>query len=114
MHEDWWFGMHYLFVFFCFVFLDVGGCSSILFILFLKAYFCQSFQQDILFPISGTQGKSEITQNLLTFAVYIANLFFLTSDAIAPIVKDTDITTQQIGKKNYNFFEKNPCRSRIF
>ncbi|XP_041353509.1 uncharacterized secreted protein ARB_06907-like isoform X2 [Gigantopelta aegis] len=46
--------------------------------------------------ITGTQGKSEMTQSLLILAVYIANLFFLTSDAIAPIVKDTDVTIQQI------------------
>ena len=40
----------------------------------------------------GTQGSEAVTQELLESAVYIANLFFLTSDAYAPIIKDTDLS----------------------
>ncbi|KAK3093303.1 hypothetical protein FSP39_013879 [Pinctada imbricata] len=44
--------------------------------------------------VVGTQSSNQtITELLLQSAVYIANLFFLTSDTIAPILKDEDIQT---------------------
>ena len=36
-------------------------------------------------------------QYILQAAVYIANLFFLTSDTSAPIVKDTELNEEDIG-----------------
>lgn len=39
----------------------------------------------------GSQSSDEVTQSLLEMSVYIANLFFLTSDTIVPIIKDTDL-----------------------
>ena len=47
---------------------------------------------------AGTQSKQHITERIQSYAVYIANLFFLTSDALAPVVKDVDVTPQQIGE----------------
>ena len=41
---------------------------------------------------TGTQASAEMSKELLSSAVYIANQFFLTSDAYAPVVKDTDLT----------------------
>ena len=51
---------------------------------------------------AGTQSKQQITERLRSYAVYIANLFFLTSDALAPVVKDVDMTAQQIGEWGQN------------
>lgn len=45
----------------------------------------------------GSQGTSASAQDMLRYAVYISNLFFLTSDAIATIVIDTDVTKEQLG-----------------
>ncbi|KAK7493419.1 hypothetical protein BaRGS_00015319, partial [Batillaria attramentaria] len=46
--------------------------------------------------ITGTRGTSEMTRNIQAYAVYIANLFLLTSDAYSPVVKDVDVTPEQI------------------
>ncbi|XP_078000966.1 uncharacterized protein LOC144453526 [Glandiceps talaboti] len=42
--------------------------------------------------VTGTEGEGSITATLQQLAVYIANLFFLTSETIAPIIKDKDLT----------------------
>lgn len=48
--------------------------------------------------VSGTLGDPEVKQKILISAVYIANLFLLTSDAVAHVVNDVDISSQQLGK----------------
>ncbi|XP_064622460.1 uncharacterized protein LOC135484731 [Lineus longissimus] len=49
--------------------------------------------------VIGTKG-SEMKTAIFESALYIANLFHLTSDALAPIVKDTDITEDIKAKYN--------------
>ncbi|XP_071963371.1 uncharacterized protein [Antedon mediterranea] len=49
--------------------------------------------------VIGTQNKESAPQ-LLKLAVYIANLFFLTSDTIAPIIEDSTLTEQQAEDNN--------------
>ncbi|XP_072030612.1 uncharacterized protein [Amphiura filiformis] len=49
--------------------------------------------------IYGTQDKS-LSQSLLTMAVYIANLFYLTSDTIAPIFDDETLTEDKADSHN--------------
>ncbi|KAL8611053.1 hypothetical protein ACOMHN_042669 [Nucella lapillus] len=50
--------------------------------------------------VVGTQGKQAATERLQAYAVYVANLFYLTSDTTAPVVKDTDITEQHLENTN--------------
>ena len=47
--------------------------------------------------LSGSQGSGVMQQYILQAAVYIANLFFLTSDTSATIVKDSDIDIHKLG-----------------
>lgn len=66
----------------------VGDAVSQSDILFFSIYFLSS----------GTRGEQHATERMLSYAVYIANLFFLTSDTLATVVKDVDISAQQIGQ----------------
>ncbi len=50
--------------------------------------------------LAGTAGSTAETNLLEDFAVYIGNLFFLTSDAAAPIVRDKDLTPELAGTLN--------------
>lgn len=50
--------------------------------------------------IAGTQASSHMNQLLLHLAVYVANLFWITSDTQAPIVRDADISLEKIKNKN--------------
>ena len=50
-----------------------------------------------MYCITGTIGTASDTQLLRDYAVYIANLFFLTSDTVAFVVKDVDLTTVTSG-----------------
>ena len=51
----------------------------------------------IVVYITCTIGTVSDTQQLKDYAVYIANLFFLTSDTAASIVKDIDLATATSG-----------------
>jgi len=42
--------------------------------------------------------SDEVTSAVERLAVYIANLFFLTSDTSAPILKDKDLTEEVAGQ----------------
>ena len=53
----------------------------------------------IFIIVQGTQSSEEVTEKLQAYAVYIANLFFLTADTYAPIVKDKDLTREKAGKE---------------
>ena len=44
--------------------------------------------------------EKHITATLRQFAVYIANLFFLTSDAWAPVVPDTELDEEMADQYN--------------
>lgn len=44
--------------------------------------------------------EKHITTTLRQFAVYIANLFFLTSDAWAPVVSDADLSNEVADQYN--------------
>ncbi|KAH3844315.1 hypothetical protein DPMN_086573 [Dreissena polymorpha] len=48
--------------------------------------------------IIGTQGSEESQRVILKSAVYVANLFFLTSDCHVDIVKDTDISINELDR----------------
>ena len=50
--------------------------------------------------ISGSQGEALSTLAIRQFAVYIANLFYLTSDARAPVVRDRDLEEQTADQHN--------------
>ncbi|KAL3875128.1 hypothetical protein ACJMK2_038060 [Sinanodonta woodiana] len=50
--------------------------------------------------IIGTQSKAPVTQYLQQAAVYIANLFFLTSNTKAPIIMDSDVDKSQFVNRN--------------
>nr|XP_006825285.1 PREDICTED: uncharacterized protein LOC102809823 [Saccoglossus kowalevskii] len=56
-----------------------------------KSHFCQN---------QGTKSSSEFTSTLQQLSVYIANLFFLTSDTIAPVIKDVDLTDEVAHQHN--------------
>ena len=45
----------------------------------------------------GTTGDTSMQQYILQAAVYIANLFFLTSDTSVSIVKDTELDEEDAG-----------------
>ena len=49
------------------------------------------------FLLLGTQGSEETDKTLREFGVYIANLFYMTSDTAAPIIKDVDLTDELSG-----------------
>jgi len=46
----------------------------------------------------GTQASDEMSSAIERLAVYIANLFFLTSDVNAPVLKDKDLTEELAGQ----------------
>ena len=50
--------------------------------------------------VAGTRGDKPATLALRQFAVYIANLFFLTSDALATVVKDDDVDGEAAERHN--------------
>ncbi|KAK3593447.1 hypothetical protein CHS0354_020212 [Potamilus streckersoni] len=50
--------------------------------------------------IIGTQSNSSVSLYLQQAAVYIANLFFLTSNTKAPILKDSDVDKSQFENRN--------------
>ncbi len=51
--------------------------------------------------LAGTGGSDRSEAELLEdLAVYIANLFFLTSDTAAVIVKDTELSQEDFGKSS--------------
>ncbi|XP_064601403.1 LOW QUALITY PROTEIN: uncharacterized protein LOC135467560 [Liolophura sinensis] len=50
--------------------------------------------------ITGTQGPDIHTTRLLNQAIYIANLFYLTSDSYAPILRDVDADITQLESVN--------------
>ena len=52
-----------------------------------------------LYLMTGTQDKM-LSQSLLSLAVYVANLFYLTSDTIAPIVEDRSLTDDMANTHN--------------
>ena len=45
----------------------------------------------------GTRGSEEVNKVLLEFSVYIANMFYMTSDTAAPIIKDVELTDDLSG-----------------
>ena len=47
--------------------------------------------------IAGSGGDAEINRHIQDLAVYISNLFLLTSDAVAPIIKDNQLTQEVAG-----------------
>ena len=49
-----------------------------------------------IFP-AGSHGDDDISSAILQHSVYVANLFFLTSDTLAPVILDKDITDEQAG-----------------
>ena len=58
-----------------------------------------------IFP--GTSDDSSMQQYIIQAAVYIANLFFLTSDTTVSIVKDTELNDEDAGRihvKEYMYF----------
>ncbi|XP_078593733.1 uncharacterized protein LOC144871759 [Branchiostoma floridae x Branchiostoma japonicum] len=44
--------------------------------------------------VTGTRGPASVTAQLDRLGVYLANLFHLTSDTSAPVVKDTELRTE--------------------
>lgn len=52
--------------------------------------------------VLGSKGDAAMVQLLTKLAVYISNLFFFTSDANVPVIKDTDLTDQVAGEKHYS------------
>lgn len=50
--------------------------------------------------IIGTQSSANMNQLMLHLAVYVANLFWITSDTQAPIVRDVDLSPEKIKNKN--------------
>ncbi|CAH1263723.1 Hypp2753 [Branchiostoma lanceolatum] len=44
--------------------------------------------------VTGTRGPASVTAQLERLGVYLANLFHLTSDTTAPVVKDTELRTE--------------------
>jgi len=49
----------------------------------------------------GTQASDDMSSAIERLAVYIANLFFLTSDTSAPILRDRDLTEEVAGSLSY-------------
>ncbi len=45
----------------------------------------------------GTQGSEAVTAVIQQLGVYIANLFFLTSDTLAPVYKDSELDSEMAG-----------------
>ena len=62
---------------------------------------------------TGTAGSIKEIQLLQDYAMYIANLFFLTSDTVAPIVKDVDLTPAMAGNK-FNITKLNVLKCNEF
>ena len=62
-----------------------------------RSTFKTKFKVSSMYCITGTIGTASDTQLLRDYAVYIANLFFLTSDTVASVVKDVDLTTVTSG-----------------
>ncbi|XP_070577207.1 uncharacterized protein [Ptychodera flava] len=50
--------------------------------------------------VTGTHASADIVATLQQLAVYIANLFFLTSDTIAPVFRDNDLTEDTASQYN--------------
>ena len=48
--------------------------------------------------LTGTRGEASTRENLEAFAVYIANLFIMTSDTIVTVYRDKDINEEELGK----------------
>ena len=46
---------------------------------------------------SGSSGPAAEVKQLHQFSVYIANLFFLTSDTVAPVIRDSELTQEKTG-----------------
>jgi len=56
------------------------------------------FTRNTMFIAVGTMSSEETTSTIERLAVYIANLFFLTSDTSAPVLKDKDLTDEVAGE----------------
>lgn len=52
----------------------------------------------VLHSPPGTRGPAVHTTRLMNQAVYIANLFYLTSDSYVPILRDVDTDIKQLGE----------------
>ena len=53
-----------------------------------------------LYSITGSSSEADVNFALRQMAVYIANLFYLTSDALVPIVRDKDLTKESLQNTN--------------
>ena len=49
---------------------------------------------------SGSSSNGESNQALRQMAVYIANLFYLTSDAFVPVLRDKDVVEGSLHQRN--------------
>lgn len=54
--------------------------------------------QNCACSVLGTKGDAATSKAVHQLAVYIANLFFLTSDTLAPVVKDSDLQPKVAGE----------------
>ena len=61
-----------------------------------QTYICP-WLQNFYVTLLGTNGDEESSAYIQQFAVYIANLFFLTSDTQAIIVKDDELDDSLAG-----------------
>ena len=52
------------------------------------------------FVFSDASSKRETTQALLQMAVYLANTFYLTSDSIVPVIRNTELDDEAIRDHN--------------
>jgi hypothetical protein len=48
--------------------------------------------------VSGTRGSEEDVGRLQAYAVYVANLFFLTSNALVTVLRDSDYRKDDYGQ----------------
>ena len=54
----------------------------------------------LFFVFSDASSKREASQALLQMAVYLANTFYLTSDSIVPMTRNTDLGDENIRDRN--------------